>query len=395
MDKGSEAMNDHKPDYLIARREYLCRVLPVLILAISFLISGCSPKKKSQTPAGLPVKTAVVSQKDVPVKVSAIGTVKPYSVVNIISLVDGRIVQIHVQEGQMVEKGQTLFNIDDQPFQDLVESSRSNLSRDQINLEMAKKDAQRYAELLVKDFVTKDQAEQAQTNADALQATVKGDQAALKNAELNLSYCRITAPITGRAGAILVNQGNIIKGNDSTKPLMVINQIQPVYVQFSVPEQLLAQIQTQSRINEPKVTASLPENPGDAKEGRLTFLDNAVDATTGTIDLKATFDNPDNSLWPGQFVNVVLMLGVQKDALVVPSAAVQIGQNGHYVFIVKKDNTVEARDVTPGLESDNQIVIVKGLLLNETVVTDGTSRLSQGARVVVKNDIEAGAEARK
>jgi multidrug efflux system membrane fusion protein len=370
-----------------------CKISTIFIFLMIFPISGCTEKKQGNRPVfDIPVKTAIASKKDVPIEISAIGTIKAYSVVNITSHVDGELIQIHVKEGQMVEKGQVLFNIDDRSYQTALESARSNLSKDRIKLEKAKKDAQRYADLLKKDYVTKDQAEQAQTDFEVLEATIKGDEAVLQTAELNLSYCRITSPITGRAGSILVNQGNLIKANDSTRPLMVINQIQPVYMQFSVPEQRLPEIQSQIRTNELKVLINVTEKPDETKEGRLTFVDNSIDTNTGTIDLKATFDNSDNRLWPGQFVNVVLVLGVKTSAVVVPSAAVQMGQQGYYVFIVKKDNTVESRDVTPGSQKDDLTVIEKGVSVGDTVVTDGQLRLSPGAKVEVKNATQTRSE---
>jgi len=392
-------MNDLKiNNHRYVRSHWNCfyRISTVFIFATTFLLLSCTEKKQgSRTVTEIPVKTAVASQKDVPIEISAIGTIKAYSVVNITSHVDGELTQIHVKEGQTVEKGQVLFNIDDRPYLTALESARSNLSKDSIKLEKAKKDAQRYGELLKKDYVTKDQAEQTQTDLEVLEASIKGDEAVLQTAELNLSYCKITSPITGRAGSILVNQGNLIKANDNTRPLMVINQIQPVYMQFSVPEQRLPEIQSQIRTNELKVLVNVPEKPDETKEGRLTFLDNSIDTSTGTIDLKATFDNADNSLWPGQFVNVILVLGVKTNAVVVPSAAVQMGQNGYYIFIVKNDNTVESRNVTPGSEEDDQTVIEKGLSVGETVVIDGQLRLSPGAKIAVKNGTQTGSGAQQ
>ena len=392
-------MNDLKiNNHRYVRSHWNCfyRISTVFIFATTFLLLSCTEKKQgSRTVTEIPVKTAVASQKDVPIEISAIGTIKAYSVVNITSHVDGELTQIHVKEGQTVEKGQVLFNIDDRPYLTALESARSNLSKDSIKLEKAKKDAQRYGELLKKDYVTKDQAEQTQTDLEVLEASIKGDEAVLQTAELNLSYCKITSPITGRAGSILVNQGNLIKANDNTRPLMVINQIQPVYMQFSVPEQRLPEIQSQIRTNELKVLVNVPEKPDETKEGRLTFLDNSIDTSTGTVDLKATFDNADNSLWPGQFVNVILVLGVKTNAVVVPSAAVQMGQNGYYIFIVKNDNTVESRNVTPGSEEDDQTVIEKGLSVGETVVIDGQLRLSPGAKIAVKNGTQTGSGAQQ
>ncbi len=370
----------------------VCRIFVVFLLAAVLLTSGCSEKEQNRPRMAVPVKTAVATQKEVPVEVSNIGTVEAYSVVNITSQVNGQILQIHVEEGQMLKKGELLFNIDDRPYIAALESARATLARDRIQLAKAQKDARRYADLFKKDYVTRDQAEQAQTNAEALDATVKGDEAAVQNAEVNVSYCRIKSPITGRAGSILVNEGNVVKANDNANPLMVINQIQPLYVQFSLPEQYLPEIRKEMERHEPKVVAFPPGNPTDSRTGRLTFVNNTIDVDTGTISLKATFNNTDKSFWPGQFVNVTLLLGIRPNAVVVPSAAVQLGQKGDYVFVVKKDMTVESRNVTPGPQTDDLTVIEKGVTAGETVVTDGQLRLYPGVKVVVKNNPPSGGE---
>jgi len=366
---------------------------PVFLMALTLMSYGCSGKDEHRPPQAVPVKTAKVIQKDVPVEVAANGTVEAYSVVNITSRVDGHVMQVHVKEGQEVEKGRLLFNIDARPYQALLEAAQSNLERDRIKAEKAAKDAKRYADLLVKDYVTKAQAEQAQTDAESLEAVVKADKAALESASLNVAYCRIFSPITGRAGAILINEGNVVKAND-TKPLMVINQVKPIFVRFSVPEQLLSEIQSQMAIRPLKVLAGAPGRSNGKKAGQLTFLDNTINPSTGTIDLKATFDNRDSGLWPGQFVNVVLMLSTRAGAIVAPTAAVQMGQQGSYVFVVKSDLTVESRSVTPGLRLNDETVIDKGLSAGETVVTDGQLRLFPGAKVVLKNDGNPGGDAR-
>jgi multidrug efflux system membrane fusion protein len=275
----------------------------------------------------------------------------------------------------------------------MLEAAQSNLSRDRIRLEKAAKDARRYADLLKKDYVTKAQTEQAQTDAESLEAALKGDEAALENARLNVSYCRITAPITGRAGAILIHEGNVVKANDN-KPLVVINQVKPIFVRFSVPEHLLPEIRSQITIHELKVLAAPPGRKDETREGRLTFLDNTVNPNTGTIDLKATFDNRDNGLWPGQFLNVVLTLGIKPHAVVVPSAAIQMGQQGSYVFVVKNDLTVEARNVTPGVPINHESVIENGLAAGEVVVTDGQLMLFPGAKVVLRDNTQASGDSR-
>jgi membrane fusion protein, multidrug efflux system len=368
---------------------HVYRIFLTCILGITLLASGCAKKNDARPPqSGTPVTTGVATQQDVPVNVSSIGTVKAYSVVNITSHVDGQITHINVKEGQTIQKGQALLNIDDRPYKTALESAKANLARDRIQLEKAKKDAVRYAELFKKDYVTKDQVEQTQTNADALEAAIKGDEAVLQNAQLNLSYCTVTSPITGRAGSILVNEGNLIKGNDNSRPLMVINQIQPVYVEFSIPEQQLIEVQKQSMaIASPlEVQCYSPAKPDDIKKGQLSFIDNTIDSTTGTINMKAVFENSDSSLWPGQFVNVVLLLESQKNAVVVPSAAVQMGQKGNYIYVVKSDSTVDYRDVTIGPETDSYTVVEKGVSAGETVVTDGQLKLAPGSRITVKNN---------
>ena len=369
-------------------------LIPAFLFTFCALVHGCSEKDQSRPRPDVPVKTAIVIQKDVPVEVTANGTVQAYSVVNITSRVDGQVMKIHLQEGQEVKKGQLLFSIDDRPFQAVLEAAQSNLARDRIKLGKAQKDARRYADLFKKDYVTKSQAEQAQTDAESLEAVVKGDEAALENARLNVSFCRIVSPITGRAGSILINEGNLVKANDS-KPLMVINQVQPIYVEFSVPEQRLQEIQSQMAIHDLDVLAAAPGKRNETKKGRLTFLDNTIDPNTGVIRLKATFENKDNSLWPGRFVNVVLLLGMRPQAIVVPSAAIQMGQEGSYVFIVKNDLTVELRDVTSGAQMDDQTVIEKGLIAGETVVTDGQLMLFPGAKVTLKNDTQSTGDTRK
>jgi membrane fusion protein, multidrug efflux system len=378
------------------RLNHVYRVFIIFLLGIALLASGCSKKNEARQQSGTPVKTGTATQKDVPVNVSSIGTVKAYSVVNITSHVDGQITDINVKEGQTVQKGQVLLDIDNRPYKTALESAKANLAKDRINLEKAKLDAERYAELFKKDYVTKDQVEQTRANADALEAIIKGDEAVLQNAQLNLSYCAVTSPITGRAGSILVNEGNLIKGNDNSRPLMVINQIQPVYVEFSIPEQQLLEIQTLCKsCKDPlEVQCYRPDKPEDVKKGQLSFIDNIIDASTGTIDLKAVYDNTDSSLWPGEFVNVVLLLETQKDAVVVPTAAVQMGQKGNYIYVVKNDNTVDYRDVTIGSEIGSYTVVEKGVSAGETVVTDGQLKLAPGSKISIKSDAKTDAGAK-
>ena len=376
-------------------RTGLKKILPPIVFAILLTAMACSEKEQSRPSPEVPVKTALTARKDVPEELSAIGTVESASIVNITSRVDGQVMKIHIKEGQDVKQGQTLIDIDDRPYRAMLEAARSTLERDRVKLQKARKDAKRYADLLLKDYVTKSQAEQTQTDLESLEASIRGDEAAVDNAELNVSYCRISSPVNGRTGEILINAGNLVKSGDTTKALMVIHQIEPVYVRFSVPEERLPEIRGLIADHALTVLASPPENKGQTKEGRLTFTDNTINPDTGTINLKAEFENRDKSLWPGQFVNVRLMLGMRPQAVVAPSAAIQTGQHGNFIFVVKPDMTVESRDVTPGPQINGETVILKGIAPGEQVVTDGQLRLVPGAKVVVKNNAQSGGDAHK
>jgi membrane fusion protein, multidrug efflux system len=362
----------------------------IVLFLVLFLALGCSQKEHSRPRSKVPVITATVTTQDVPLDISVIGKATAYSSVNLTSRVTGEVIKCHVQEGQTVAAGLLLFSIDDKPYQAVLAAARSNLEKDRIRLEKALKDAKRYADLLAKDYVTKDQAEQSQADARALAAAVKGDEAAVESAALNVSYCRITAPIGGKVGAILIHQGNLVKENDAANPLMVINQVNPIYVQFSVPEQYLPEIRKRMAEGSLVVHAAAPGGQPLQKKGRLTFLDNAIQSDSGTIDLKAVFDNANEDFWPGQFVNVVLVLGTRKNAVIVPGSAIQVGQAGPYVFVVKDDMTVAQRNVTVGAQTDDHTVIEAGLTAGETVVTDGQLMLSPGTPISVKNAAAAG-----
>jgi multidrug efflux system membrane fusion protein len=363
----------------------LRRLVPIFLPVILTALLSCSDKEQSKPVPEVPVKTVVAVSKDMPDELTAVGTVEAYATVNITSRVDGQVVKINIREGQDVVRDQLLIQIDERPYQAMLEAALSSLNRDRVRLEKARKDALRYAELLKKDYVTRNQAEQAQADAEALEAVIKGDEAAVENARLNVSYCRITAPMNGRAGALLIDEGNLVKANETAKPLLVIHQVQPIYVRFSIPEKRLPDIRERSAGHELAVMVRPTEKADDAREGRLTFLDNTVDPKTGTIDLKAVFENRDNGLWPGQFVKVVLTTGIRPQAVVVPSAAVQMGQQGNFVFVVKGDMTVEIRNITAATRAGQETVIEEGLAVGEQVVTDGQLRLTPGARVVVKN----------
>jgi multidrug efflux system membrane fusion protein len=354
-----------------------------------FMATVACGSKKEQGPArGIPVLADTVIQKAVPVEMRAIGNCQAYSTVAVKSMVGGEISQVHFTEGQDVAKGDLLFTIDPRPFEAALKQAQANLERDRVQAENAKINAQRYEILVAKQAVSRQQYDQFRTNAEALEATVRLDEAAVENAKILLSYCFIRSPIDGRTGNLLVTRGNIIKANDIT--LITINQIRPIYVAFSVPEQNLAEIKKYRAAGKPlKVEALLPNDARGAERGVLTFIDNTVDNTTGTILLKATFSNKKKRLWPGQFVNVILTLTTQPNAIIVPSQAVQTGQKGQYVFVIRPDLTVEARPVVVNRTINTDAIIDKGLKAGEKVVTDGQLQLVPGAKVEIKGSLNS------
>ena len=361
-------------------------VRAILLVVLCLLTSCSSGAKEKPAPSKVPVLAGFAVQKDVPVELTAIGNVEAYSTVEVNSRIGGQLVRVHFKEGQDVKKGDILFTIDPRPYEAALGQAEANLGRDTAQLNNARQQERRYEELVKKGYVAQADYEQMRTNADALEATVKADKAAAENARLQLIYCFIYSPITGRTGNLLVHQGTIIKENDKT--IVTINQIQPVNVSFNLPEQSLPDVKKYSAGGELKVTVSFPKNEGPPLQGELTFIDNAVDKTTGTIRLKATFANNDRRLWPGQFVNVVLNLTTRHNAVVVPSQAVQTGQQGQYVFVIRRDATVEMRPVAVGMTAGSEAVIDKNIVSGEQVVTDGQLRLVPGAKVEVKSSVE-------
>ena len=349
-----------------------------------FLTCSCGKSGQPVKKEGVPVTVSTVIQKTVPIQLRAIGNVEAYSTVSVKSQIGGELIRIHFKEGQDVKKGDILFTIDPRPYEAALKQAEANLARDTAQLENARVDARRYGELVSKGYVAQQQYDQIQTNAAALEATVLADKAAVENAKLQLSYCFIHAPLNGRTGSLLSHQGDMIKAN-ADNPMVVINQIQPIYVTFSIPEQHLREIKRYMAKGKLKGEAIIPGDENSPVQGIVTFVDNTVDTSTGTIKLKGTFENKEKRLWPGQFVNVVLTLTTQPDAIVVPSQAVQTGQQGLYVFVVKSDLTVESRPVVTGRNLDGEVVIEKGLAPGEQVVTDGQLRLVPGAKVEIKS----------
>jgi multidrug efflux system membrane fusion protein len=353
------------------------------LLLSAFLMAACTGTKQKPADEKVAVTVAKVEQKDVPMQIRVIGSVQPFSTVSVHALVNGQLTRVWFKEGDNVRKGQPLFTIDPRPYEATLQQSEANLARDEAQYRNAQSEAARYAELVKKDYVTKEEYERMTSGAEAAKAVVAADRAAVENARLQLSYCNIVAPIDGRTGSLMVHAGNIVHSND-TSPLVVINQVTPIYVQFAVPESQLGSMRSRRDLAVP-VTASPQGGGATIAAGRLSFIDNAVDTTTGTITLKALFSNENRALWPGQFVTVAVTLQDRPKAVVVPSQAVQTGQRGQYVYVVKEDRSVEMRPVKVAETVDQQSIIENGLGPGETVVTDGQLRLTPKSHVEVKN----------
>jgi membrane fusion protein, multidrug efflux system len=370
-----------------------------------------------------PVTTALAQARDIPIQIRQIGSVEPVAVIAVKAQINGELNQVLFKEGQEVKKGQELFVIDPRPYQQaldqaeaalqkdiaLVTQAEANLARDRAQAANAKQQAKRYAGLEAEGVISKDVNDSYQTTSQVQDEAVRADEAAINSAKasvvsdrsavdtakLNLSYCYILSPIDGRAGSLLLQAGNLVKANDTTA-LVNINQLQPVYVTFSAPEQLLGEIRRYEAGHALSVNATGVANGSSravTATGQLTFIDNTVDSSTGTIKLKATFPNNDHALWPGQFISVVMTLRTLDHATVVPSEAIQSGQKGQFAFVVKPDQTVETRQVTVGQTIDNQIVVESGISPGETVVTDGQLRLFPGAHIRIAPAAKADAGA--
>ncbi|HSB71992.1 MAG TPA: efflux RND transporter periplasmic adaptor subunit [Candidatus Methylomirabilis sp.] len=419
------------------------------LLLAAALLAACSngesnpaQNRNAATRNGVPVVIGTAVSKPVPVQIRAIGTVQAYATVTLKSQLDAEVAQVHIQEGRDVKKGELLFTLDRRPWEAALRQAEANLgrdtaqqqqaeaalaqtlaaekqaeanvARDTAQLENAQTQLRRYKGLIDDGAISRELYDQVRTSASALEATVQADQAAVANARaairaaqatvenikaviradhaavenvrVQLSYTTIRAPMDARAGNLLVRVGSAVKARDDSAQMLVLNQIQPIYVSISVPEQYLRDIKKYLASRSIRVEASPRGEAGPPALGELTFVNNTVDAATGTIQLKATFSNREGSLWPGQFVSVTLTLTTRPDAVVVPSQAIQTGQQGQYVYVMRPDGTVESRPVTAGLRLGGETVVDQGVSAGDKVVTDGHLRLVPGARVQVQGE---------
>lgn len=351
--------------------------------ATLFFITACTAKKETpRVIPPVPVKIAQAQQKDVPVQVKAIGNIEAYTSVAIKSQVSGQIARLHFTEGSDVEKGALLISIDPEPFQATLSQFEAALAKNQSQAKFAREQVLRYEGLLKEGIVTRDQYELLQSNAESMAAAVVADRAAIKNAKIQLGYCSIRSPISGRTGTIALQPGNLVKANDL--PIVTVNQLTPIYATFSLPEKRLAEIKRAMAAGQLKIEAAIPNEPGVTEAGTISFLDNAVNPATGTIKLKGVFANKSRKLWPGQFTDVLITLASRQNAVVVPTHAIQTSQQGEFVYVVKPDNTVEMRQIASAAAAGEETVIERGVAAGETVVTDGQLRLSPGAVVEAK-----------
>jgi membrane fusion protein, multidrug efflux system len=355
-------------------------VLAALLVACSGSAPGPSPARANASPT-LPVTVAPVLRQDLPIYLSGLGSVSAYYTVSVKTRVDGQLVDVKFREGQFVNKGDLLAVVDPRPFEVQLEQAQATLFKDQATLRDAHLNYERYKGLLQNSgAMSQQQVDTQQATVDQLEGAVRNDQAQVDNAKLNLTYCHITAPVSGRIGLRLVDPGNMVHAADSN-PLLVITQLQPIAVLFTLPEDQLQTVSQHMRRGPLDVDAYSRDDQTKLASGKLLTIDNQIDQSTGTGRLKAVFSNKGDELWPNQFVNIHLLLETEKNAVVVPSAALQRGPDGNYVFVVKPDKTVEVRPVTVSISQGNLAQIASGLSPNETVVTDGQDKLQAGSRV--------------
>jgi multidrug efflux system membrane fusion protein len=352
-----------------------------------------APETRSARPAAAQLVVAdVAAQSPTPILVTAIGTVQPIATVMIKSRLDGEIAKVNFEEGQEVTEGDILFTLDDRALRAQLQQAEANLDRDRAQLERNQLEVKRQTELAGRGVASAQKLEDVKTSVAVFAATVRASEATAENARVNLNYTTIRAPITGRTGSIALKRGNVVKAVDTAPavmPLVTITQLRPIYVVLTVPERYLGDLRAAMTAGPVPVVATVPNQPQTPIAGTLTFIDNQVDVATGTISLKARFANNDDRLWPGQFINVSLTLGIQADAVLVPNAAIQIGPNGPYVFLIRPDSTVELRLVRVDRTSSEKTVIAEGLAAGDRIVVDGQLRLSNGTRVAMQQPSKA------
>jgi len=364
-----------------------------LLASLIFLPTGCKKEDAPPPAAAFPPATVLAAKavlRDMPVAVGAIGTVEAYRSVGITPLVTGRLLGIRFKEGEDVKKGQVLFTIDPAPYREKLRQAEAKLAKDAAQKEFNEREAERYAFLLEKGAVSKSDAEKYRTDAAIYEASVRADRAEVEDARLNLEYCSVSAPFDGRMGTYAVNVGAVVKANETQ--LAVINAMTPIYVRFSIPERNLPDVKKYSKAGSVQVKVGLAADfAGEVRTGRLVFIDNAVDANTGMIQLKSEHPNTDRFLWPGQFVHVLLILTVQPKAVVIPLRAVQTGEKGSFVFVVKPDGSAEMRPVVVDRTAGAEAVIAQGVSADETVITDGHLKVWPGGKVEIRNSLNEAA----
>lgn len=359
-----------------------------VVIACGVLVGGCKGGGPPPAPMPAPVAVATVEQKDLPAVILAIGTVEALHTVDVTAQVTGLVMEVHFKEGAVVQAGDPLFTIDARPYSATLASAHAQFAKDQALADLARVDAARYEQMRADGIATEQQVAQARANAASLAAAVDADRAAVSSAGLSVQFAKIRAPISGRTGSLLVQAGNMVRAGD-TAPLVVLRSFSPTFVRFSVAQDHLPKIRTQLARNQLTTTATPRGEGGTAAQGKVTFVDNTIDPATGTIALKALFDNADEALWPGGLVDVGMELEVTKDAIVVPEAAIQESQDGPFVYVVTND-TAELRRVKVARADARQAVISEGLRAGETVVTDGHLRLRDGAKVAVASPSTGG-----
>lgn len=358
------------------------RALGIAALFLSAVVA-CGKQDPIRQPK-VPVTVTTVKRASVPFVITANGVAEPMQTVAVEAQVNGILNRVTFSEGQQVQSGQVLFELDARQYVAVLDQARGQLARDEAMAANARRDAARYAALVKEGYVTGSQADQAEATAASAAATVAADRATVEKAALDVANCTIRAPIAGRTGSLLVRQGNLVKAN-SVPPLVVINQIQPILVRFAVPQSQFPDIQRYYRNgNALQVRATPSEGSGIPLDGTLAFVDNNVDSTTGTVLLKARFANPDGNLWPGQYANVALQLYVDPNALTVPAPAVLTGQQGTYIYTVDSASTANQRAVRVSRTVDSVAVIASGVTEGEKVIVDGQSRLIPGSKVTIK-----------